>query len=405
MSTKRAVLLALLAGLIAWAVTQVIGMPALYQYAAAMPAPVSEDGAGAGDAEDGEEQDNERERPSPMAAHMKRLKDLMDGQDDARSAWSVTSYASGASLGEEEGNAVTARLCGLYGDFYIHPAPVILSGRRHYQEELDQGRPVAVVDEKLAIELFRVSDPVGRTLQANGVTYEVIGVVAHQRTPGERDAISAYVPLTSLGGSGTAGQVLVASFQPQHGAGTFSALSAAMQQWLPGGTMYSLPKEMYRALLPLRYLCVFAACFMLGLLWRCALRVSRRLIAHARRRLAARYAVSLLPLFVGSGLLMALMYGALLAGAFLTFQEAVAPVYTFPEWVPAVPVEWTEISKTFWNNVSEQTGLAAMRTPEALTLAFWRHVLLAACALVGYLLIPPLLKLRNLCLGGSSGRP
>ena len=60
-----------------------------------------------------------------------------------------------------------------------------------------------------------------------------------------------------------------------------------------------------------------------------------------------------------------------LAQAFMGF---VAPVYTFPEWVPKVLVEPADISAAFWNVWQSQAAVRELRTPELLRLRFMREV-------------------------------
>ena len=92
---------------------------------------------------------------------------------------------------------------------------------------------------------------------------------------------------------------------------------------------------------------------------------------------------------------MALLYALNLAAIFFLLQELIAPVYIFPEWVPAILVEPKEIEKTFWTLRAQQTGLVALRTPQVLRLHFLHRVMTAACALAAVLLLKPYHKLRE----------
>ncbi|MGI6670297.1 MAG: ABC transporter permease [Christensenellales bacterium] len=390
MSTKRAVLLLLLALLIGWGAVKAAQTPALYQYAVPMPRATQQ----AADTKK-ENEEGSKPQPSAVALHLKSLRDTFTNETDMVSGWAVTTYASGVHMSESNGNTVSARLCGWYGDMHIHPAPVLRVGRLPYREELDAGTPVAVLDERLAIELFRVSDPTGRFLEAGGVQFEVIGVVQHTRTPGEHDAYSAYVPLMAVEKMEVTGQILVVSLQPLRGGGAFSALRTLMEQWLTGGEMYSLPKEIQRTFLPIRYLLVFIVSYLLLILFKLARKLSSGMIAHMKHKLQSRYAISLTPLFLSVGLGILMLYAGLLGLTYLVFSEAIAPVYIFPEWVPAIPVEWSEISKTFWANRTAQNRLLSVRTPETLSLTFWHQILTYACALMAYMLLVPLSRLRH----------
>ena len=54
------------------------------------------------------------------------------------------------------------------------------------QEEVDEGRPVAVIDEGLAIALFRQGDPVNMKSELFNQTFTVVGVTCFARTVGDR---------------------------------------------------------------------------------------------------------------------------------------------------------------------------------------------------------------------------
>lgn len=73
-------------------------------------------------------------------------------------------------------------LVGKYG-FQVRPK-LLRYGRLPYEEELKSGRKVAVLDEDLALKLFRVADPLGRKVYINGESYEVIGIARHSMRVG-----------------------------------------------------------------------------------------------------------------------------------------------------------------------------------------------------------------------------
>ena len=61
------------------------------------------------------------------------------------------------------------------------------------------------------------------------------------------------------------------------------------------------------------------------------------------------------------------------------FTRLVEPVYTFPEWVPAVLVEPKDIQTAFWNVWQTSATVVEYRTPELLRLRFLREVMAWSC--------------------------
>ena len=57
------------------------------------------------------------------------------------------------------------------------------------------------------------------------------------------------------------------------------------------------------------------------------------------------------------------------------FVLLVEPVYTFPEWVPAILVEPKDIQAAFWNVWQKPAAAAEWRTPELLRLRFYRELM------------------------------
>ncbi|MEG2251868.1 MAG: hypothetical protein RSC98_02390, partial [Clostridia bacterium] len=140
------------------------------------------------------------------------------------------------------------------------------------------------------------------------------------------------------------------------------------------GTTISLSKESMNATMPARLLGI--ACgialglFLIGQLNQ----VFTRLMAQIRRRLVDTYAVKLLWWGLGRGLLLALGYAACALVLAQLFIWLVDPVYTFPEWVPAILVEPKDIQTAFWNVWQTPATAIELRTPELLRLRFYREL-------------------------------
>ena len=142
-----------------------------------------------------------------------------------------------------------------------------------------------------------------------------------------------------------------------------------MRIWNENGDFYDLPKEITRATLLARYLLTLAG----GAYDRAGISLAtraRRLPhggdAHGTH---TEYAVRLAPRMACEGALIALGYGALCLASYALAAYLVKPVYRFPEWVPSIIVEWSQISKVFWGLVEQAAKPIRLNTPESIRLA------------------------------------
>lgn len=400
---KRALALAVIALLMLLLALAINGQPGLLQYAFLPPALVD---ANQGQTQAGEGNTTEQEgaqtpanqpadeQPTAIENFLKAWKDFLAEQKEAINAGILVAHLPDAAMQTETGGSAGGELRAVYGDLHTLPESLLLSGRRLYQEELAAGTPSAVLDEGLAIALFRQGEPIGLTFTFQGQTFTVVGVERHNRALGDRAPYGLTVPLTAFATQPN-WELMTAQFRTTGGSGTRAGLSKALQTWQSKGQSIDLFKEKYRAMLPLRVLlCLLAAALAFSGI-RLAGIISRRLLARNKAALEKQYAIRLLPRFALTGLGLALMYAGLVGILILAFTQLLAPVYVFPEWVPAILVEPKEIMKTFWDNRAMDSQLLALRSPEGITLSALGtyHSLLALLA--GGLLIAPLHELRR----------
>lgn len=391
MSIRRAAALVLLAACILALVLSISSAPDLFVYNLLSPkaeAPQEQAPPAEGE-EDGEEKAPKELPLSALGSLLKRLDSVLEELSTAVKAYGVVALTPKYAFTDGEQGSGSGGLEGIWGPAGLAPRKTLSSGRHLYPEEIESGARVAVIDEGLALAVYRVGDPLGRKLVIGGQPFEIVGVTRYSRHPGDLEESWAQVPLKALDQLHVQTLMLSVQMKPIAGAGAYAALSQAMTQWQDGGSFDSLPKERYRALLPLRYLLCAVALMAVGITMKLARRYTLRLWHGGRRRLQSSYAERLLPEFIGRGLLIALMYAFNLFLIFLILQEMIAPVYVFPEWVPTVLVEPKEIQKTFWTLRAQQTSLLALRTPELLRLQFLLRLMGVACLSFGILLLKP----------------
>ena len=308
------------------------------QYLVPAPAQQTEDNSG----EDG---DTKAAPNQPIADQVKALENAA-GEWDATTMlrWTIGGVIEKTSIsGGDISSDTRVELVGKYG-FQVRPK-LLRYGRLPYEEELKSGRKVAVLDEDLALKLFRVADPLGRKVFIGGESYEVIGIARHSMRVGEYQAYTAYVPLNSVIETSTTVDALLVEAIPKPGTGASVSFKSVVTGWQSGGSMFDLGKEGMSATLWLRVLL-----FLIGMtvLLRFIAFLNGRVKHYGKRyrqRLQEKYAISLMPELTGAVLLFILGYGVSAIFAALLMNYIIQPVYTFPEWIPTVLVEWKDIAR------------------------------------------------------------
>lgn len=374
MSIKRGLALLIcvsLIGLCAWHILQV---PPLLQYVTAAP-------------EAAEESADEAQKTAQSALEqtLLRLETLAEGWTGIVSSYAVTADAAEVTFAGAGAKTVSAHLTGEYGSAAARPARLLSAGRNFYPEELKNGAAVMILDEQLAIALFRVGDPVGRTVTMGEKDFTVVGVARHTRGAGEMEPYGAYVPMLAL--KAVQMETLTVWGVPIKGAGALSKFASDMQGFAPRGNLYSLSKERFRALLPAWLLAAAVGLMLLLAAYRAYGRLALRLAADYRQRLQSCFAVQLLPRLAAYCLLGAAALAALLALSYAWAQLLLMPVKAFPEWVPAVPVEVSEIMATYWQNVNDSCRAVEYRSQEVLSLRMGRMILRVLCLAAGALAV------------------
>lgn len=374
--------------------------PSLYQYCIAAPQQAPRDDTAQQPAQQPEDaQEPANPAPAPQSELRRLLKALdkrLEGLPQSVKGYALNGYAPATALSAAGGQSASARLEGLYGGIHILPRQPVRFGRFLYPEELEGGDSKVVLDEQLAIELFRTSDPTGRTLTIGEKPYTVVGVLRHTRTAGDQEHAAAYVPLLALEKQGLQTQMLCVSLLSSFAAGDLAFVQKQLEQWMAGGTFYSLAKERYRALLPVRWLLCAIGVLAVSITWRWSIRFGRALWQQLRGKMQRYYPGRLVGRMAFSLLAVLLLTAAHVGAAYLLFSASIDPVYVFPEWVPTILVEPDDIIKAFWNNITAQTALVALRTPQVLALGFYHRILTALCALALALVVRPLASWRHM---------
>lgn len=367
------VLLVIALAVMAFAWINIQAVPGTFQHVYAAPQPAA--------AAEGEKETNSGLREARLK--IRELETELEGACEDATLYALAQPAA-ISI-PDGGKSVSARLVGVEESWFYLKSPLLLNGRLLYPDECIYGERVALIDEQLAVALFQYAEPLGEEIEISGQRFRIVGVLKAGKRVGDQMDYSLYVPLRSLEDTSVALTALVYEARPVQGAGGWSAFQTASQK-LGDGTTISLVKERMNAAMPMRMLFTLLgmALAMSGIRW--MNQRSARFAAAYRERLQTQYAAKMVGFAAGRLLLLALGYLVCAAVLAWLFTRLVEPVYTFPEWVPAVLVEPKDIQTAFWNVWQTSATVVEYRTPELLRLRFLREVMAWSCGAAALLI-------------------
>ena len=317
----------------------------------------------------------------PIVDAIESLNNRVTEWETTMACWTVGGVMEKRSLVGVESVAARVELMGENG-LLLHPL-YLREGRLFYPDELKKGEKVMILDEQLALKLFNYPYPVGREAVLEGITYRVIGVVRHTKQVGDLTDYGAYIPLMSVIDTPVTLDALQVEAKPNPGTGASVSFRLA-EQWgeeviRKSGTYYDLGKESMGARLWLRVLLFVTG---MTLCLRFINWLNGRVRYYGKRyqqQLQHKYAIALMPELTGVVLLFIFGYGASIGGLALLMYYIIQPVYTFPEWIPTILVEWQDIAKAFWKVWQEPAVMVELRSPEILRLR-WLDLLIKGCS-------------------------
>ena len=318
-------------------------------------------------------------RPNqPIADAVKRLENAAEEWDTTMDRWTVGGVMEKRSISCDKGNAqARVELMGERG-LMLHPL-FLTEGRLFYPQELEKGEKVIVLDQQLALELFQISSPVGFEVNLEGVTYRIIGIVRHRKRVGDLTEYGAYIPLMSVIDQQLTVDALQVEAAPRQGLGANVSFESIATGWMAGGSFYDLGKESMGARLWLRVLLFVAGMTLCLRLIRWLGGRVRYYSKRYRQQLQRKYAIALMPELIGVILLFVVGYGLAAGLLALLMAYIIQPVYTFPEWIPDILVEWENIAAAFWKVWQNPAVMMELRTPEILRLR-WLDLLIKGCS-------------------------
>lgn len=357
-----------------WGLLNLRQVGGIYQALWLPPAQQAAQPTGGGEGADSAGNQEPKNTNKALSGARETVKTIAEQVEGACSATSLFAIAESAAVSVKDGNSITARLEALTEEVQALRNINLYGGRLLYPEEFERGERVALLDEQLAVALFQYAEPLEQEVQIAGEGYRIVGIVRDRKQVGDKQEYSLYIPFLAVEKSSLDLTALCVQAKPIAGAGGWAAFSSAVKAQLPSATLISLPKETLGAALPARILFVAAAMAALLTLLRLLNRGFLALVRMYRERLLEKYAATVLLGLLPRGLGLLVGYGGVALVFAWLFTVLIAPVYTFPEWIPAVLVEPKDISTAFWNVWQGMSGLIELRSPELLRVRFLERI-------------------------------
>lgn len=313
--------------------------------------------------------------PKTKAQHLlEQLKDVSSDWQNIISAYSLTGISEKTAFSTKEASTQGKLTAVSQGHQRIYHKQ-LLFGRFFYDEELSKGRRICLIDEQVAITLFRVGDAVGRKLSIGGLEYEVMGVFKHAKKVGDYENSGVYVPLVTAANDRLPIAYYMVSALPVKGGGARVAFRTSMDALAPVGSLWDLNREAVGATLVLRVFLFIAGLAALLSAIRYLNNAVLRFAAAYQLRLRRAYALRLLPWIIWRVLLFTIAYGACMGVFALLVGYILEPVYIFPEWIPTVLVEWKDINEAFWKVWQQDAQTLSLRSSQVMRLKFFATIL------------------------------
>ncbi|MCL2545359.1 MAG: ABC transporter permease [Clostridia bacterium] len=344
----------ILSGLLlsAYALWEIAQVPGLLQYVVQADTEISSDA------------------PSMLRRRIDMLEEAAPALEQVVAAYTLTGSAPQVALSAEQTGAVAGLRAVGRDHFVVYPA-LLLSGRFPHPEELELGERVMLLDEQLALALFRMAEVIDREVELQGEPYRVIGVLRRQRRVGDDADRYATIPLAAAARAGIQLETLRLSAAPVPRGGAKIVFAEAAERWNPGGNAYDLRRERVGANIWARFLACGIGFAALGWLIAKYAQSIGALQARMREKLAHQYITRLLPYLLFHILLRVIALAALAGLAAALANLLLEPIQAFPEFVPDILVEPNAIADTFWNLRRAESSAVVIRTPQVVRLLYF----------------------------------
>lgn len=313
--------------------------------------------------------------PTQLKQRLKSFEALLPALGDAVEACTLTGTAPQVGVADGDGEGSTQEGAGLIAvgpnHFVVHPA-LPLVGRLLHEDEMEAGERVALIDEQLAIALFKMTDVVDRDIFLQGQAYRVVGVLRHQKYVEDQADRFVYVPMATVAKDASLPlQMLRVSAVPVENGGAMDVFGNEVQALKPGGTLYDLRRERIGATIWARFLACGVGFALLGMLITKFVQSIVNLQQQMKRKLENQYASRLLPYLIGHVLVRLIALAALAAIAAGMMTLLLKPIEVYPQYVPDILVEPESILKTFWELRRAESALIVLRTPQVNRLIYF----------------------------------
>lgn len=320
---------------------------------------------------------------APAGEILEKMEKAMEGAAEGVSLHATSDGVSLTAAGGGQGDVHLIQTAGSYTEIYPRAWRI---GRPVSREDAAAGHRVIVLDEELAFRLFRDQDPLGQRVSILEKDYEVVGVACHRRRIGDRQELTAWIPLGVE--DAPAAENMILSVPAGRGGSLRTLFENSARESAGDGSIWDLEKEKIRGTV------LFQAVAMATGLWLLA-RWIRKLkvwtsgqIRQIREKARSRYPRQMAGYFILRALGMLAAWGAVIAAGAGIVLWASQLMLIFPEWVPENFLSSDSWIARFRSLTASFADPVQRRTAEIIEIRFWSGLIRwgITAALLGLLL-------------------
>lgn len=319
----------------------------------------------------------------PAGEVLEKVEKAMEGAVGGVSLHATSDGVSLTAAGSGQGDIHLIQAAGSYAEIYPRAWRV---GRPVSRADAAEGHRVIVLDEELAFRLFRDQDPVGQRVTILEKDYEVVGVASHRRRIGDRQELTAWIPLGVEGAPAADNMIL--SVPAGQGGSLRTLFENSARESAGDGSSWDLEKEKIRGTVLIQAVAMVTGAWLLAR-WIRKLKVwSSGQILRIREKARSRYPRQMAGYFILRALGMLAAWGAVIAAGAGIVLWASRLMLIFPEWVPENFLSSDSWIARFRSLTAAFADPVQRRTAEIIEIRFWSGLVRwgIAAALLGLLL-------------------
>ena len=319
----------------------------------------------------------------PAGEILEKMEKAMEGAAGGISLHATSDGINLTAAGGGQGDIHLIQTAGSYTEIYPRAWH---SGRPISRADAAEGHRVIVLDEELAFRMFRDQDPLGQRIKILEQDYEVVGVASHRRRIGDRQELTAWIPL-GLEGAPAADNMIL-TIPGGRGGSLRTLFENSARESAGDGSSWDLEKEKIRGTVLAQAVAMVTGAWLLARWIRKLKAWTSGQISRIREKARSCYPRQMAGYFILHALGMLAAWGAVIAAGAGIVLWASQLMLIFPEWVPENFLSSDSWIARFRSLTASFADPVQRRTAEIIEIRFWSGLIRwgIAAVLLGLLL-------------------